>query len=799
MPPKSNRPFQRTLSNSSNASSSSTSSKSTKLKQNKLDFSFHSTSSASAARPFGSRPLSSTPSFGLPSLPPPRPPPTAPSADKGKQRQQESVNDRSGKLNEQIESSYNDADSLWSERLAPHTGDELALHPKKVAQVRTWLEGAFSNKVAVAKYRKVLALTGPAGAGKSATVRALASNQDLDFDILEWHNDQPSFDPDNPGISFIERFTDFLSKAAKFPTLDLQASGDDDASNSSLTLESAASTNRRRVILLEDLPNLHHLPTKQFFQVSIEQHIQQSIQLTARGFPNVPIVIVVTESTPREDQDRWAGDSSSGNTWRERIASIMDTRTALGENIRKHPAYTEVRFNPVAPTIVLKGLKRAIERASSSTSKTTSKVWLQLLQAIAEDSNGDLRAAVNCLQFVGANSKHLETIAKQRGATKGQDLGKAMRKMMPLVSGRESSLALFHALGKVLYNKREGDPGDEGTNGRDTANSDTESDQDIDGDGDGQQDSSQLKQRLKRAMQSIVQSPSNQDSLCNLPEHLSFLDRRPSRVAPDQLWADLPVDPSVFQLYLHQNLPQFCTEVEQCESILEFFSTADVLMPLHEQYRHSSLSAYYAFLLSTRGTLLHLPSPVPRSGQKLGKATWWDVQKKLRVVLQDVEDVKAASSGSAGGAGKVEREDAAGGRFKRTKFSHPAFASDDTAVERTDAGLGDEAVHTTLLRSDPVTLVTEVLPLLAKIRPSGLDGRVNELARMRFEYAGVADMASRILDEHETGVVGEEDDDAPSDHKQQQARTKSKPQQREQREEEREEKLILSDDDIGDF
>ncbi|CDW98051.1 hypothetical protein, partial [Sporisorium scitamineum] len=244
MPPKSTRSFQRTLSDNSNASSSSTSNK-PKLKQNKLDFSFHSTSSSSSARLFGSRPLSSTPSFGLPSapsaaspsLPPPPPPPTASTADKGKRKEHESVNHRKGKLNEQAGTSDNDPDSLWSERLAPHTGDDLAVHPKKVAQVRTWLEEAFSSKVAAAKHRKVLALTGPAGACKSATIRALASSQDLDFEILEWHNDQPSFDPNNPSASFIERFTDFLSKAAKFPTLDFQTS-DDDASSSSLTLES---------------------------------------------------------------------------------------------------------------------------------------------------------------------------------------------------------------------------------------------------------------------------------------------------------------------------------------------------------------------------------------------------------------------------------------------------------------------------------------------------------------------------------------------------------------------------------
>lgn len=784
MPPK--RTFQRTLSSNSNTSSSSSSTKG-KLKQNKLDFSLHSTSSSS--RPFGSRPLSITPSFGLPGAASAAtlPPPLSTAVEKGKQKEEQpAIIEEEGEVD--------DAGSLWSEKLAPKSADDLAIHPKKVAQVRAWLQEAFSSKLALAKYRKVLALTGPAGAGKSATIRALASTLDLDFDILEWHNDQPSFDPNAPSSSFIERFTDFLSKAAKFPTLDFHAS-DDNAASSSLIIDPPQSSNRRRVILLEDMPNLHHLPTKQLFQASIEQYIQQSMQLSSRGFANVPTILIVTESTPREDEDRWAGDSS-GNSWRDRIASIMDTRTALGEAIRKHPAYTEVRFNPVAPTIVLKGLKRAVELAPSSKGKTSSKLWLELLQAIAEDSNGDLRAAVNCLQFVGANSKHFETMTKQKGAKKAEDTRRAMRKLMPLVSGRESSLALFHALGKVLYNKRQGDPNDDGdgTNGRATTNDSIDSDED-EGGSDDLIDRVELEARLKRAMRSIVQASSNEGSLHELPDHMSNLDRRTSRVAPDQLWADLPVDSSVFQLYLHQNFPHFCTEVEQCEDILEAFSTADVLTPLHEQYRHSSLSAYYSFLISTRGTLLHLPSPVPRSGQKLGKATWWDVQKKLRVLLQDVEDIKASSTG---GAGRVEREDAGGGRFKRTKFNQPASVDE---VDRTDAGLGEEATRATLLQSNPVTLVTEILPLLAKIRPSNVDSKVHELARMRFEYAGVADIASRMLDEHETGVVVEEDDEQLPGQRavQEKQATKRKASPTKDNPEEEAEKLILSDDDIGDF
>lgn len=752
MPPKKQpRTLSRTFSQTSDGSSKP------KLKQNKLDFSFHSTTTAS--RPFGSRPLSVTPSFGIPAA--------GEGKEKGKQKQQQPEGESSNE---------DEGGSLWSERLAPRSVEELAVHPKKVAQVRGWVGEAFSG---LGRNRKVLALTGPAGAGKSATIRALAT--DLDYDILEWHNDTPTFDssaPFTPGSSFIERFTDFLQKAAKFPTLDLQSS-----SSSDLTLDSPL-VKPNRLILIEDLPNLQHLPTKQLFQAALEQYIQQSSQLCSRGWANVPIVLVVTESTPREDEDRWVGDSG-GNGWRERIASTMDTRSALGEGVRKNPSYAEIRFNPVAPTIVIKALKRAMEQSGS---KGGLKVWTELLQAVAQDSNGDLRAAVNCLQFVGADMARF-----QASGRKGKERERAMRKMLPLVSGRESSLVLFHALGRVLYNKREGDPGEEPRTTTAPDVDDDDSDQEDD-------DHTQLRRRLEAAMQSIVRPfSSSSDSVSQLPDHMAHLDRRPSKVAVDQLWADLPVDSSVFQLYLHQNFPQFCGEVEQCEEVLDCFSAADALTPQQDQYRYSSLLAYYSFLMTVRGTLMHLPSPVERKGQKMGKATWWDVQKKLRSTLIDIDEFKASSQGGRAGAVGRDTEDVGGGRFKRTKFNNPSFDAADEAVERSDAGLGDES-YSALLRCDTLSLVTEVLPLLAKIRVAGdRDGKVYELARMRFEYAGVADIASRTLDEHETGVQDEDEEDAAGDETRGKERHKGAKKPDTVVTEESAEKMYLSDDDIGEF
>ncbi len=209
-------------------------------------------------------------------------------------------------------------------------------------------------------------------------------------------------------------------------------------------------------------PILHHAPTRSLFQAALEQHLAQSTLLTSRGVPNVPIVIIVTESAPREDEDGWVAGASS-STWRDRIASIVDTRTVLGERIRRNPAYAEVRYNPIAPSILLKGLKRAVDQAPAQALRNNKpnarlpKDILDLLSAIANDANGDLRAALNCLQFMGASRPQLDHMAKETASKPGRRGRTGVGRMLPLVAGRESSLALFHALGRVLYNKRAGE------------------------------------------------------------------------------------------------------------------------------------------------------------------------------------------------------------------------------------------------------------------------------------------------------------------------------------------------------
>ena len=66
--------------------------------------------------------------------------------------------------------------------------DDLSVHARKVTDVENWFNEAYSSNPKLAKWRRVLVLSGPAGAGKTAVVKMLA--KDMDAEIVEWQEGQ---------------------------------------------------------------------------------------------------------------------------------------------------------------------------------------------------------------------------------------------------------------------------------------------------------------------------------------------------------------------------------------------------------------------------------------------------------------------------------------------------------------------------------------------------------------------------------------------------------------------------------
>jgi len=106
---------------------------------------------------------------------------------------------------------------------------------------------------------------------------------------------------------------------------------------------------------------------------------------------------------------------------------------------------------------------------------------------------------------------------------------------------------------------------------------------------------------------------------------LATEERRTSRVDVDLLYASTPVDASLFGLYVHQNYTQYCSSVEQCSSLIDNLSWTDA---------NNSENWYdanpHAFHIQALGTLHSLPSPVPRTGQRMFKPAFFSSLQKQR-------------------------------------------------------------------------------------------------------------------------------------------------------------------------
>lgn len=89
-------------------------------------------------------------------------------------------------------------------------------------------------------------------------------------------------------------------------------------------------------------------------------------------------------------------------------------------------------------------MKKALQAllAKHFGSSKTQQPTKEVLDIVIDSSNGDIRSAINALQF---------SCIVPKGAKKKRVQANVV---MESVTRREQSLALFHLIGKVLYNKR---------------------------------------------------------------------------------------------------------------------------------------------------------------------------------------------------------------------------------------------------------------------------------------------------------------------------------------------------------
>ncbi|XP_074527249.1 cell cycle checkpoint protein RAD17 isoform X2 [Halichoeres trimaculatus] len=470
-------------------------------------------------------------------------------AKKSRKRKGESSSDalKSSLLKELA---HRDQNEPWVDRYTPRSQAELAVHKKKIEEVESWLRG-FSSQGGV------LLLTGPSGCGKTATVRVLCG--ELGLRVQEWTNPThldhySSSDQDWRMMDFsfsssqLAQFQDFLLRANKYNCLKMTSDG---------------GASDRKVILVEDFPN-------QFYRQPGSLHdVLRRFVKTSR----CPLVFIVSDSL--------SGDSSS--------------RFLFPREIQEELHITSISFNPVAPTTMMKVLSRisALEAGKSGGRRCVSDP--AELETLCSGSSGDIRSAINSLQFSSLTDSSLEQrLWRMKKDRAGTSVGKATSRTNQkkkskrgkeqeeeqAIGGKDASLFLFRALGKILHCKRGSDEGSE---------------------------------------------PAEPGP--GLPSHLSNHHREPLLVDPELVIERSHMSGEFFNLYLHQNYLDFFSQVEDVERASEYLSDADLLTA---DWTSRSTMGGYGSSVATRGLLHSNSQQVSVGFRPLHKPHWLLVHKKHR-------------------------------------------------------------------------------------------------------------------------------------------------------------------------
>jgi len=470
----------------------------------------------------------------------------------------------------------------WSERFAPLNLDELAVHKKKVADVRKWLHDVIGGGMR----QRLLILKGAAGSGKTTTVHLLA--KEMKIEVLEWKNPAGSLGAHLGYSSASAQFEEFMTRGGRFGQLDLDS---DDGSPTGGSMASAAANgttdSSQKIILVEEFPNtfMKSSTALTLFRSTILSYLAANTpslatfgQQHSQQEPVTPIVMIISETLL---------------TTTSASADSFTAHRLLGPEILRHPGTGIIEFNAIAPTILARALELVVQKEARKSGRRKTP-GPQVLRRLGEI--GDIRNAIASLEFLcvkgddDADWGARVVFTKSKKGPKDVALTRSEEETLELVSQREASLGIFHAVGKVVYNKR-----DESA------------------------------------------SPSTDAAETLLPDYLAHCARpKRSQVAVDSLMDETGTDTHTFISALHENYALSCeppsasdpySALDYISECIEYLSESDLLCPTWDSFfggkgfaggynrdmgSHILRQDEIAFQLSVRGLLFALPSPVKR-------------------------------------------------------------------------------------------------------------------------------------------------------------------------------------------
>lgn len=307
------------------------------------------------------------------------------------------------------------AEELWVDKYKPHSLEELAVHKKKVEEVKTWFEERLKPSKGV--YRNnVLVVSGQAGVGKSAAIHVIASH--LGAMVCGWNTPTPVIWQEhlyNSGTEtkYTSKLDEFVSFVERIRTFGLIPT--------SFTGESKPSI----IYLIDDLPMMH--------SKAALGRLKDCLNLLVHT-TQIPTAILVT--------DYGNTDSADYNA-----RSVEELKISLESS-----GACKIAFNPITVNSIKKILFRICQMEQCD-------VTAENVDCIAKASGGDIRHAITSLQFFCLNPNQVHCLSQstrspyalKEESNKPVELDDGSS----LYFGRDETLSLFHALGKFLHNKRE--------------------------------------------------------------------------------------------------------------------------------------------------------------------------------------------------------------------------------------------------------------------------------------------------------------------------------------------------------
>ncbi|KAL7255644.1 hypothetical protein ACSBR1_009720 [Camellia fascicularis] len=304
---------------------------------------------------------------------------------------------------------------LWVDKYKPRSLEELAVHKKKVEEVKLWFEEKL-RKQKEEFCNNVLLITGQAGVGKSATVHVIASH--LGATVCEWETPIPTIWQEhlhnsNSGMHYtskLDEFENFVERIRKYGLIPSSFNGGSQTSN---------------ILLIDDLPVANGKVAYERLNRCLHLLVQSAL---------IPTVILITECGKDDSSDH------SPRNWEELQLSLQRAGAC------------KVAFNPITVNSIKKTLSRLCREEHCN-------VDTEQVDLIARASGGDIRHAITSLQYFCVKPHLRRSLTFSSGTpTYLKERSDEINRLddgFSLPLGRDETLSLFHALGKFLHNKRE--------------------------------------------------------------------------------------------------------------------------------------------------------------------------------------------------------------------------------------------------------------------------------------------------------------------------------------------------------